>query len=69
MSIAFVVLKLEVGQIDPPPGVKGSRSSPVGICLTMKTSLHLKYQTTECNMVSAGIISYLSMAFAASIIL
>ena len=28
MSIAFVVLKLEGGQIDPPTGVTGSRNSP-----------------------------------------
>ena len=33
MSIAFVVLKLEGGQIDPPPGVTGSRNSPGGIGL------------------------------------
>ena len=36
MSIAFLVLKLEGGQIDPP-GVTGSRNSPVGIGLNVKT--------------------------------
>ena len=35
MSIAFVVLKLEGGQIDPPSGVTGSRNSPGGIGLKM----------------------------------
>ena len=33
MSIAFVPLKLEGGQIDPLPGVTGSRNSPGGIGL------------------------------------
>ena len=33
MTIAYVVLKLKVGQIDPPPGVTGSRNSPGGIGL------------------------------------
>ena len=36
MSIAFVVLKLEGGQIDPPLGVTGSRNSPEGIGLVQK---------------------------------
>ena len=35
MSIAFIVLKLEGGQIDPPPGVTGSRNSPGGIGLKL----------------------------------
>ena len=33
MSIAFVVLKLEGGQIDPPQGVTGTRNSHGGIGL------------------------------------
>ena len=36
MSIAFVVLKLEGGQIDPPQGVTGSKSSKGGIGLRDK---------------------------------
>ena len=36
MSKAFVVLKLEGGQIDPLPGVTGYRNSPGGIGLSQK---------------------------------
>ena len=49
MSIAFVVLKLEGGQIDPPQGVTGSSNSQGRIGLGLRGCL------TSCKMLKYSI--------------
>ena len=57
MSIAFVVLKLEGGQIDPPQGGTGSRNSQSGIGLrgftvhaSFSNDVHTASRIEEYNM-------------------
>ena len=52
MAIAFLVLKLEGGQIDPPSGVIGSRNSTGGIGF-MQIFLTLQFCLTS-NMLFDG---------------
>ena len=59
MSIAFVVLKLEGGQIDPPQGVAGSRNSQGGIWL--KIDNHHLYSPFRLHTHEQTVLSSVSV--------